>query len=260
MIFHIMKQKYSEEVAKLDQATLTSTPIPQLSLQKKLSLNEAYEIQAKCIATRLDRGEAVTGIKLGFTSKAKMQQMGVNDLIMGRLTDKMEITNGGTMSIANYIHPRGEPEIAFKLGKDINGLLPLDKATNHLSGVAVAMEIIDSRYEDFKFSLEDVVADNCSSASYVVGDWKDPNTKVSDVKMEITSDDEIAESGNSNAILGNPLMSLVETARLANDFSIPLRKGMIILAGAATSAIFLKKGTCVEVNAEHLGSVYLEVK
>ena len=254
-----MKQLIQELAEVLDNAAKDSTPITQLSLNHSFSLVDAYEIQKVSIKRRYERGENATGLKLGFTSRAKMEQMGVHDLIWGRLTDKMAIENGGDLALSGYVHPRAEPEIAFLLKDDITDLISLENATDFISGVAAAIEIIDSRYENFKFSLEDVVADNCSSSAYILGDWKEATTNIADLAIELKVNGEIVHSGNSNAILGNPLESLVEAVRLASENNVPLKKGMIILAGAATPAVFLKKDDQVEVNVADLGTVTLNV-
>ncbi len=254
-----MKQALTNRANILDDAALRAHPVAQTSFGESIILEDAYAVQADSIRRREERGEAINGIKLGFTSKVKMKEMGVKDIIWGRLTDKMQIMNSSDLHIENYILPRAEPEIAFKLGTDIKGLTTIDDAIKSLSGVAVAIEIIDSRYKNFKFSLEDIVADNCFATGYVIGDWKEPHSKVDDLKMEMSSNTEVVESGNSNAILGNPLKSLIEAARLADHFGFQLKKDMIILAGAATSSVLLKRGDRVEVTAGHLGQVNFTV-
>ena len=98
---------------KLDQAAMKAQLIEQLTKEHHFNLDEAYEIQRLAIQERITRGEKLIGLKMGFTSEAKMQQMGVHDMIWGRLTDSMIIENGGEAELAKYIHPRAEPEICF---------------------------------------------------------------------------------------------------------------------------------------------------
>src|SRR5690606_7916486 len=153
-----------QEIANiLDQAAKNAQAVPQMAASNQMTLEEAYEIQRMSIQMRVERGEKITGYKLGFTSKAKMKQMGVHDLIWGILTDEMQLQQGETVNLNRWIHPRVEPEIAFRVSKDINRSLKLDELPEYLDAMAPALEIIDSRYVNFKFSLEDVVADNCSS-------------------------------------------------------------------------------------------------
>ena len=250
---------YNQLAQQLDQAAYSATATNQLSLTNPINLEEAYAIQSISLGRRYIRGEKWVGLKLGFTSKAKMEQMGVHDLIWGRLTDQMNIQDKGKLVFDRFIHPRAEPEIAFLLKETIESPITLDQAVDCLAGVAVAIEVIDSRYQNFKFSLEDVVADNCSSAAFVLGPWQDPSTSVQNLPMELMINGEIVQSGNSNAILGNPLASLVDAIRLGLANGEVLRKGSIILAGAATPAVFLKEGQQVQAKAGHLGSVSFQV-
>jgi len=241
----------------LDQAAKNAQSTAQISLQHPISLEQAYDIQALSIERRLDRGEQLTGVKLGFTSKAKMEQMGVHDMIWGRLTDAMARAHNGSISLSQFIHPRAEPEIAFLLSKDVTHALSMEEAKEYVEAVAVAIEIIDSRYENFKFSLEDVVADNCSSSAYVIGKWMPNDTTIQNIKITLSIDNQLISEGNSNAILGNPWESLLAATRLASQNGLMLKKGQIILAGAATPATYLKPSQQVEASAEGLGSVSL---
>lgn len=248
---------YNKIAQKLDEAAFSATAIPQLSLSQPLNLAEAYAVQSISIARRYRRGEQWKGLKLGFTSKAKMEQMGVHDMIWGRLTDKMYHENQAQLRLTEFIHPRAEPEIAFLIKKDIPHALDLTEITTYIKGVAVAIEIIDSRYENFKFSLEDVIADNCSSAAFTIGEWKSPETPVQDLAISLQIDGNVIHQGNSNAILGNPLESLVAATRLATENGVQIPAGAIILAGAATPAVYLEAGQLVEAEATTLGKAGL---
>lgn len=250
---------YNQIAQILDQAAYQAKATQQISLKHAINLDEAYAVQSISLGRRYRRGERWLGLKLGFTSKAKMEQMGVHDMIWGRLTDKMFYENGSELNISEYIHPRAEPEIAFRISKTINRPLTLDNALEYIDGVGVAIEVIDSRYENFKFSLEDVVADNCSSAGFTLGEWYPADTPVQNLSMALLIDGEVVQEGNSNAILGDPLESLVAAARLARENGEALEKGAIILAGAATSAVYLKSNQTVAATAEGLGGVSLKV-
>lgn len=250
---------YSQLAETLDNAAHQATPVPQLSLSHTLNIEEAYAVQSISIARRYIRGEKRVGLKLGFTSKAKMEQMGVHDMIWGRLTDQMQYKNGSELPIKNFIHPRAEPEIAFRVSQTIVEPITLDNALQYIDGIAVAIEVIDSRYKNFKFSLEDVVADNCSSAAFTIGEWQPITTNIRGIAIDLTVDNETVQAGNSDAILGNPFESLVNAARLALQNGEILKAGDIILAGAATPAIYLKEGQTVMATAEGLGEASLKV-
>ena len=239
--------------ATLDQAAVKAKPISQLSLTQPFSVEEAYKIQSISINRRYERAEKFLGLKLGFTSKAKMEQMGVHDMIWGRLTDGMLLKRDSPLPLGKFIHPRAEPELCFLVKNKIDKELTLDEVKNYIVGVAPAIEIIDSRYENFKFSLEDVIADNCSSAAFVLGSWQPLDKPIENLKMELIIDDEVVETGSSAAILGNPWESVIAAARLALQYAKPIPKGAYILAGAATSAVYLKPGNSVKVVVERLG-------
>lgn len=249
----------TEIAEKLDTAALNAASIPQISSYYPMALDEAYTIQKSSLERRYSRGEHLVGLKMGFTSKAKMEQMGVHDLIWGRLTDKMHYPLGAEIVRSDYIHPRAEPEIAFRVSKDITEDISLSNAEEYVDAVAVAIEIIDSRYENFKFSLEDVVADNCSSAGFTIGEWMPGDTVIENILMSMVSDDIIVGKGNSSAILGNPWESFVAAARLAKTHGETIKAGHVILAGAATAATYIKSGQTISAHAEGLGMVYLDV-
>ena len=249
-----------EKLAKtLDQAAKNAQPVAQLSLGNTFSEADAYAIQAASIERRYERGEQLIGLKMGFTSKAKMEQMGVHDMIWGRLTNQMLYMDGSELSMKEFIHPRAEPEICFLIKKEINTALSLEEIKDYVSGVAGAIEIIDSRYQNFKFSLEDVIADNCSSAGLVIGEWYSAKMPLENLKIDLLIDEEIVETGSSAAILGNPWEALVAAARLATQYGQVIPAGSVVMAGAATSAVYLKAGQRVSAEVESLGSVTLEI-
>jgi 2-oxo-3-hexenedioate decarboxylase len=242
---------------KLDEAACTHTAIPQFGTS--LREQQAYAIQAASIKRRLGRGERRIGMKMGLTSRAKMEQMGVQDMIWGRLTDKMLVEEGGPIALSNYIHPRVEPEIAFLIGTRLEGTVTMAQAQSAIQAVAPAMEIIDSRYENFKFTLTDVVADNASSSGLVIGAWLSRDSDISNLGMLLSIDGEPVQIGSSAAILGHPLRSLVAAARLVASAGECLAPGDIVLAGAATSAEALRAGSHVRIEVQKLGSADFSV-
>lgn len=242
---------------RLDTAQLNAKAVAQLA--EPVELERAYEIQKAAMALRYARGEQRIGIKMGFTSRAKMVQMGINELIWGRLTDGMLVEDGGTLDFARFVHPRVEPEIAFLLNKPLSGKVTPLAALAAVAGIAPALEIIDSRYENFKFSLTDVVADNSSSSALVVGPWSSPSLDFSNLGMILEVDGVARQIGSSAAILGHPIRSLVAAARLAEAAGEPLRAGDIVMAGGATAAEALSPRQHVRLQAQHLGRVEFTV-
>ncbi len=242
---------------QLDDAARNMRATEQLS--EEVNIEQAYEIQKSSIARRIERGESRIGMKMGFTSRAKMVQMGVSDMIWGRLTDAMIEEEGGVISFADYIHPRVEPEIAYLLRKPLSGrITPLD-ALNAVEAIAPALEIIDSRYDNFKFSLTDVVADNSSASGLVIGCWHKPDIDVSNLGLILSVNGKPREFGSTAAILGNPIRSLVAAARMVAESGEELPAGSVVMAGGATAAIALSPGERIELEIEKLGRASFSV-
>ena len=254
-----MPEHITTWAALLDDAVRHAQAVPQFD-EGAMSVEDAYAVQAASIDRRLARGEKPVGIKLGFTSRAKMQQMGVHDLIWGQLTDAMLIEDGGELSLEDYVHPRVEPEIAFLIEKPLSGRVTLPQVQAAIGAIAPAMEIIDSRYRDFRFSLPDVVADNASSSSLVIGPWQSARPDIANLGMVMRFDGEVRQIGSSAAILGHPLRALVEAARLMANAGRQLAPGDIVLAGAATAAEALRPGVHVDLRVQHLGNAEFRVR
>jgi 2-oxo-3-hexenedioate decarboxylase len=234
-----------EAAARLDDAARerrATEPFP----PGHFGLAQAYEIQRASVQLRIGRGERHKGIKLGFTSRAKMIQMGVDSLIWGLLTDAMLEEDGGGVDLARYIHPRVEPEVCFVTRRVIDAPLTALEAADYIEAVAPALEIIDSRFRGFKFNLESVVADNCSSAGRVVGAWSRHFDSLVNAGVRLQFDGRDVQTGSTAAILGHPLRSVAHASRLLHAASMALPAGSLIMAGAATAAEALRPGIHVQ--------------
>ena len=137
----------------------------------------------------------------------------------------------------------------------LSGEVTRGEALAAIDAVAAALEIIDSRYENFRFALGDVIADNASSSAFVTGPWLAADTDVSDVAMTMRVDDAVAETGTSAAILGDPIRSLVAAARLAGAAGLVLQPGWTVMLGGATAAAAIGDARTVSLDAGHLGRV-----
>ena len=196
---------------------------------------------------------------MGFTSRAKMMQMGLSDVIWGRLTSGMQIEEGTAIDFKRYVHPRVEPEIAFILKQPLEGHVTGPQALAAVEAIAPAIEIIDSRYKDFKFTLPEVIADNASSSGFVIGAWHDPHVDFSNLGLAMTINGRTVQVGSTAALLGHPLRSLVAAARLSAAAGEPLQAGWIVMAGGATPAEYIQPGQYVSVEMEALGRVGFHV-
>ncbi len=224
--------------AALDDALTTATELKSGSYE----VQDPYAVQREVVDLRLARGERIVGVKLGLTSEAKMRQMGVDSAIWGWLTDAMHIEDGGRLDLGPRIHPKVEPEVAF-LVRD-----------GGIAAVAPAIEVIDSRWLDFTFTLDEVIADNTSAAGFVVGAWQPLPGNVDTLGVQLIVDGMVAETGSTAAILGDPRRAFDAAVRLAGK----LEDDWIVLAGAATAAVRVGPGQTVRVEVEGLGAASLE--
>lgn len=245
----------SQVAQLLDTAQQNAIPVGTETPWPQLGLDEAYASQSALIARRHERGEHEVGLKLGFTSEAKMRQMGVDEVIVGQLTDGMQVSDGGTIDLASLIHPRVEPEVAFLIGTDIDLADPDVDLAAAITGVAAGLEIIDSRYDGFRFDLPRVVADNTSAAMFVLGSWHSPDeVDLDGVPVTMRSGDEVIAEGTTAAILGHPLRTLPRLVALGGRLGLRLPAGSVVLAGAATEAVALPPGP-VSAEVAGLGTV-----
>ncbi|NNE95196.1 MAG: 4-oxalocrotonate decarboxylase [Acidimicrobiales bacterium] len=228
----------------------------------ELSIDDAYAIQAALLELQLGRGDTLAGAKLGLTSAAKQQQMGVNEPVYGWLPASSVLWDG-YVDLSGLIHPRCEPEIVFVLAEDLAG--PGVRAGDVLDAtdtVVGGIEIIDSRYEAFSFTLPDVIADNTSAARVAVGAVgigpRDVDLKTMGCEFEI--DGEVTGTATGAALLGDPAACVAMLANHLGKHGQKLRAGWLVLAGAATDAQPLNDGTVATARYDHLGPVTITGK
>ncbi|WP_030661780.1 2-keto-4-pentenoate hydratase [Streptomyces cellulosae] len=226
----------------------------------ELDLATAYAVQDEALRRRLERGERLVGVKLGLTSRAKQQQMGVTSPLTAWLTDAMVLPAGDPVPQDELIHPRAEPEIVFVMRDRLAGPgVTAAVALAAVGSVHGGIEVIDSRYRDFKFTLPDVVADNASSARYVTGPVGRPPESL-DLALEacvLEVDGQVVDSATGAAVQGHPAEAL---ALAANDLARrghTIEQGWVVLTGGMTDAVFAPPGSKVAVHFTHLGSVFL---
>lgn len=225
-----------------------------------LDVETGYRIQDETLRRRLARGERLTGLKLGLTSKAKQQRMGVDTPFVAWLTDAMILPVGDPVPQSRLIHPRVEPELVFVMGKQLEGPgVSCARAMSAVESVWGGAEIIDSRYRDFRFTAGDVAADNASSGAFVTGPVGLPPSEL-DLSLEgvlVEVDGVVVDSATGAAVQGHPGEAL---ALAANDLSRrghAIEPGWIVLTGGMTDAVFAPPGTSVAMHFTHLGSVFL---
>jgi 2-oxo-3-hexenedioate decarboxylase len=245
--------------AMLDDAQRKATSIAPLTERHALALTDSYAIQRHVVARRLARDERVVGVKMGFTSAAMRQQMNIDHANWGRLTDRMAVDPEEMLDLTRFIHPRAEPEVVFRLNRDLVPPFGLDEVRTAIDAVAAAIEVVDTRYHEYRFKLEDNTADNSSAAAYAIGAWVDFSGDCARLPVTMSIDGVKVTEGSTADVLGDPVLSLAEAARLAAEDGQPLLRGWIVLTGGATASIPLRRGNLVEVEIAEIGSARLRV-
>jgi 2-keto-4-pentenoate hydratase len=218
----------------------------------------AYAVQAINTAHWVGGGRRITGRKVGLTAKAVQAQLGVNQPDFGVLFADMEIADGGELLASKVLQPKAEAEIALILAADLPGPDITREAVEAAVGeVMAAIEIVDSRIADWKITFADTVADNGSSAFYVLGAERKPlaGLDLFTCGMALEVNGEVVSLGAGAACLGHPLNAATWLARTLAERGEPLRKGDVVLTGALGPMVALKPGDEVKASVGGLGSV-----
>lgn len=217
-------------------------------------LDAAYAIQQKLVQSRIAAGSRVVGRKIGATSEAVQRQLGVDQPDFGYLLQDMDVSGDNPISMSTLVQPRVEAEVAFILADDIapetEGEITLEFVRSAVKVAVPALEIVDSRIENWDIRFTDTVADNASSGLFVVGTDEQPLSAVEPrlVDMELRINGEVRSSGNGAVCLGDPIEALRWLAIQAWRFCDPLRAGHLILSGALGPFVPFSAGDHVEAS------------
>ncbi|GAA1384550.1 fumarylacetoacetate hydrolase family protein [Pseudonocardia kongjuensis] len=244
----------------LDAEQRASAVEPITDTWSGLDLDTAYRVQEETLARRIMRRETVTGIKLGLTSRAKQVRMGIDTPLTAWLTDAMAHGAGEPVPTHTLIHPRVEPEIVFVLGERLAGPgVTAARALGAVRSVHAGLEIIDSRFRDFRFRLPDVVADNASSGLVVTGSTgiapADLDLALEACVLEV--DGEIVHTATGAAVQGDPAQALALAANTLGARGIPLEPGWLVFTGGMTDAVPIAPGSHVVATFTTLGTLVL---
>ena len=252
----------SSAVARLARAQETREPCaPVRDLIGTDDLDAAYAVQQGLIQGRIAAGGTVVGRKIGATSEAVQQQLGVDQPDFGYLFDDMDVSAHHPISMRTLVQPRVEAEVAFVLARDIDEPeITLEGVRDAVQVALPALEIVDSRIADWNIGFTDTVADNASSGLYVVG--QDGRTleeiEPRDVTMSLTINGEERSSGTGAACLGDPLEALRWLAVQAQRYGDPLRAGQVILSGALGPFVPFAPGDKVEASISGFDTLSVE--
>ena len=228
-----------------------------------MTVEDAYAIQLENVAKKVAAGEKVIGMKVGLTSKAMQNLLNVSEPDYGHLTDKMLVLEGAICPIDELIQPKVEGELAFCLKKTLRGPgVTIADVYNATDWVVPAIEIVDSRIKDWKIKLADTIADNGSSARFILGGRMTP---IADVDMRLTGmtlekNGELVNSGTCAEVWGNPAAAVAWLANKLSEFNIELKEGNIVMAGAVTAALPAVKDDSFTVTFHGMGSVTVKFK
>lgn len=227
----------------LDAARRSRQPIPPLSSAHDLDLSMAYQVQSAGIELRLAGGATRVGHKVGLTSRAMQQQLGVDQPDFGVLLDTMVIASGSSIALGDLINPKVEAEIAIRVAAPLSGSDVTREQARAAIGAAVpALEIIDSRIADWKIGLADTIADNASSALVVIGDRSRDVADLASETVSLFVDDEEIASGDGSALLGDPLDVLRWLVHALARYGRGIDADDLILLGAVHASVPLEAG------------------
>ncbi len=234
---------------RLDTAWRTRTPIPPITESDGLtSVETAYAIQAHWTNLRLARGEKIVGRKIGLTSKAIQQQLGVNEPDYGTLWQSSfyQAADGRVeIPASEFLQPRIEGEVAFLMGRPLRGPdITLDDVLAATEACALGVEVVASRIADWRIKLVDTIADNASYGGFSLGPW-DRRMREADLAalaMTIHHDGALAAEGVGAAALGHPAVSTAWLANKLSEFGVSLEPGDIVISGGITKMLPVKAG------------------
>lgn len=250
-----------ELAADLAQAERSGEPIaPLTAAYPDIDVVDAYEIQLINIRQRVAEGARVLGHKVGLSSKAIQQMMGVDEPDYGHLLDEMQLFEDTPVKANRYLYPRVEVEVGFILNADLPGAgCTEDDVLAATEALVPSIELIDTRITDWKIELCDTIADNASSAGFVLGEARvsPRDIDVKGIDAVLRCNGEVVAEGRTDAVLGNPVTAVAWLARKVDGFGVRLRKGDVVLPGSCTRAIDAHPGDAFVADFVGLGSVRL---
>ena len=258
MLPDAVRTQLADELARAEDDRVAVSPL--VDRFPDIDVVDAYEIQLLNIQRRLKAGAKVVGHKVGLSSKAMQEMMGVDEPDYGHLLAEMEVFEDVPVDTSKYLLPRVEVEVGFVLGADLPGE-DCTEADVLAATVAYApsIELIDSRITDWRIGLCDTISDNASSAGYVLGKERvaPGDIDIAAIDAVLTRNGEVIAEGRSDAVLGDPVIAVAWLARKVAGFGVRLKAGDIVLPGSCTRAIDARPGDDFLATFTGLGSVRL---
>lgn len=244
-----------------------STIAPIRDLIGAENIEAAYTVQEINTKRRVAQGEKILGKKIGLTSFAVMEQLGVDQPDYGILFDTMQVTDG-KLAYAELVQAKAEAEIAFILGDDLEEDFNITDLIEAIEYATVSIEIVGSRVANWDIKITDTIADNASASHYILGKSKvglqgdkgeSQSVDLENCKMTLTKNGVLASEGSGKACMDNPLNAALWLARRMQKQGNPLRKGEVLLSGALGPMVPVAQGDTLVATIEGLGSVTLHI-
>ena len=253
-----VRERLAADLAEAERSRVSIAPLT--SNNSDIDVVDAYEIQLINIRQRVAQGARVVGHKVGLSSKAMQEMMGVDEPDYGHLLDDMQVYEDQPVKSANYLYPRVEVEVGFILADDLPGAgCTEEDVLAATAAFAPAIELIDTRITNWQIKLCDTIADNASSAGWVLGEARvsPKDIDIRNIDAVLKNNGEVVAEGRSDAVLGNPVTAVAWLARKVESFGVRLKAGDIVLPGSCTRAIDAPAGSDFVADFAGLGSVHL---
>lgn len=247
----------------LFNALESGIPIPPLREEINNDIRLAYLVQEHLVRHRLEAGERIIGKKIGLTSPAVQKQLGVDQPDYGMLFHTMDLSNAGVLEVSNLIMPKAEGELAFILKEDLDKEdLTLENIKNAIGAVVIAIEVVDSRVENWKIGISDTIADNASGSHFILGPERIAleNVKTSSIEMKLYKNDELVSEGSGAACMGDPLNAALWLAQIMKNQGSPLLKGEVLLSGALGPMVPVSSGDELTMTLDGFKDLQLSVR
>jgi 2-keto-4-pentenoate hydratase len=228
-----------------------------------LGMADGYAVQKELVRLILADGDRIVGYKAGLTSKPMQTMLGVDRPDYGPVLESTVYRDGDAISVGRFIQPKVEAEIVLVLGEQLHGPgVTVEDARRAVAGAAASMEIVDSRFEDWRIKLCDTVADMASNGAVVVSGRVVPLGEIDDLRligMVLSRDGALVDTGAGAAALGNPLEVVAWLANTLAGDGIALEPGHLIMTGALHAAVPMAPGEQYLAEFDRLGSVRIAV-
>jgi 2-keto-4-pentenoate hydratase len=252
------QEKIRQFARMLDEADRTKKPIDKIKdMAPDFTVEDAYAVQQAAIELRLQRGDKISGKKIGLTSLAMQKLLGIGECDYGQLFESME-AHGGICDTRQLLFPMVEGEVFFVLKHGLKGPgVTAEDVRAATAYVVAGIEVVDTRFKDYKFTIVDTVSDNAACGMYVIGGNKVElqDIDLSQIHMKMYRNGELVNEGMGSDVMGDPVNAVAWLANKLGAFGVSLNAGDVVLSGALTAMAKAEKGDVFEVEFTKLGKV-----